>query len=1029
MSNSPVTTPKHKKTSSLDIGNSSGRVSRSGGSAHSSGRKSLFNKILRRRSDLIPESIGSSSTKVSQGSIDSPLAQKTNSGDRNGSVSRKSSKNRRSKRFSLGSSSSIIADDNSSVYDYHEGDTREGSIHSDILSSQTSSISDESLDAAIRYSTNFENHDYNEKLTFPTVDAPESELVDDEPIWSGLTFESLVTPKYTKAARKNKHAPRIVNNLFLAQELNTENLSFDHEVQSSDEEADLENNENETGGSDAKASKTHLGYPGIDEEHNEKSDPNKNTQAEIYVMEFSRDGKYLAAAGKDSTIKIWKVILSPLSRLESKNVEQDGGSTAKSSNARDKLFTSAPVFHQEPMCVFEGHTNSILSLDWSKNNFLITGSMDRTAKLWHVDRPNCLQTFQHEDFVTGVKFHPTDDRFFLSGSLDNEVRLWSVLENNVAFSKNIGDDVLVTALSFTPDGSHCLVGGFNGTITLLETRGLHFIYKYEVKEKSIVHPFINKNGNKITGIKVFENEAVSTMSLKNDLFEKWNVLITTNDSKVRLVNSSLKKLVTRFKGLSNNSSSIVASMSDDHHYIISGSEDHWCYIWENNNYIINNKLRLALKDLVLEGKHHINDLNKKHKIYNKIIKRNKLLKKLNFQQFLEDDASAYEYVSNENSSYTTFHAHHSKVNVALFAPESTKRLLEFSDDIIFDLVKRGRKFGLDEPKGTVDGTTTDSTLSLQPFQDNALGHIIVSADQRGIIRIFRQDAAHEVRKKLIDMQKHNKSYNRSSRSNCRPNSQSNGSLALESRISRTKGSNLKLDLSNINKKMQNRSLSPGTEIQSSFKDKLHSKFKNNQNGLKSSRSRNNTVNDYSSRSSSASPVAPRSNLTLSLPIIPKVVSSSSLINTKHYNAHNVSGGVFENSGLNVQVTSDSDETHSQSEKSNLEEQASSSNTLTGSNNTETPPSTAPASAVRGNHRPSSSDLSPVLPHFDHLSRRNKERKVPLIINTETDSLPDDPNKSEVINFETPIGKPRFKNDFSPSIDNAKFKPLRSRRKL
>ncbi|KAK7687547.1 hypothetical protein QCA50_009432 [Cerrena zonata] len=551
MSNSPVTTPKHKKTSSLDIGNSSGRVSRSGGSAHSSGRKSLFNKILRRRSDLIPESIGSSSTKVSQGSIDSPLAQKTNSGDRNGSVSRKSSKNRRSKRFSLGSSSSIIADDNSSVYDYHEGDTREGSIHSDILSSQTSSISDESLDAAIRYSTNFENHDYNEKLTFPTVDAPESELVDDEPIWSGLTFESLVTPKYTKAARKNKHAPRIVNNLFLAQELNTENLSFDHEVQSSDEEADLENNENETGGSDAKASKTHLGYPGIDEEHNEKSDPNKNTQAEIYVMEFSRDGKYLAAAGKDSTIKIWKVILSPLSRLESKNVEQDGGSTAKSSNARDKLFTSAPVFHQEPMCVFEGHTNSILSLDWSKNNFLITGSMDRTAKLWHVDRPNCLQTFQHEDFVTGVKFHPTDDRFFLSGSLDNE--------------------------------------------------------------------------------------------------------------------------------------------------------------------------------------------------------------------FLEDDASAYEYVSNENSSYTTFHAHHSKVNVALFAPESTKRLLEFSDDIIFDLVKRGRKFGLDEPKGTGEGTTTNSTLSLQPFQDNDLGHIIVSADQRGIIRIFRQDAAHEVRKKLIDMQKHNKSYNRSSK--------------------------------------------------------------------------------------------------------------------------------------------------------------------------------------------------------------------------------------------------------------------------
>ena len=80
---------------------------------------------------------------------------------------------------------------------------------------------------------------------------------------------------------------------------------------------------------------------------------------------------------------------------------------------------------------FRGHSSSVLSLAWSKNNFLITGSMDKTVKLWHVDRDRCLQTFEHEDFVTSVKFHPLDDRFFLSGSLDNGVRLWSVLENSV----------------------------------------------------------------------------------------------------------------------------------------------------------------------------------------------------------------------------------------------------------------------------------------------------------------------------------------------------------------------------------------------------------------------------------------------------------------------------------------------------------------------------------------------------------------------------------------------------------------------
>lgn len=108
--------------------------------------------------------------------------------------------------------------------------------------------------------------------------------------------------------------------------------------------------------------------------------------------------------------------------------------------------------------------------------------MDKTVKLWHVDRDRCLQTFEHEDFVTSVKFHPLDDRFFLSGSLDNGVRLWSVLENSVSYSKNLGDEVLITALEFSPDGLHCFVGGFNGSLFILETKGLFEVFRVEIKE-------------------------------------------------------------------------------------------------------------------------------------------------------------------------------------------------------------------------------------------------------------------------------------------------------------------------------------------------------------------------------------------------------------------------------------------------------------------------------------------------------------------------------------------------------------------
>lgn len=82
--------------------------------------------------------------------------------------------------------------------------------------------------------------------------------------------------------------------------------------------------------------------------------------------------------------------------------------------------------------------------------------MDKTVRLWHIDRDECLCSFevrlsvsqnsstpltnrvkssrtfvQHLDFVTSIAFHPKDDRFFLSGSLDCKLRLWNIVEKRV----------------------------------------------------------------------------------------------------------------------------------------------------------------------------------------------------------------------------------------------------------------------------------------------------------------------------------------------------------------------------------------------------------------------------------------------------------------------------------------------------------------------------------------------------------------------------------------------------------------------
>lgn len=637
-------------------------------------------------------------------------------------------------------------------------------------------------------------HDLNDILSDYTLDDYHDDEFDksgeqafpdsgnpDEPSlpWSGLTCESLIFPKRLKINKRSNKSPRVLNNLFLAQELHCGEKRDTHGDVISDSELS----------SEAVSENTFL-----------SSDVDANPSIrnnEILVMEFSRDGKYLAAAGRDSKIYIWHVISSPLSRLQYKSREA-AAKKGPSGSKKLKAFQFAPVFQQEPERVFEGHTKSILTLDWSKNNFLLSGSMDRTVKLWNVERSECLETFQHDDFVTAVKFHPNDDRFFLSGSLDNYVRLWSILDVSVAYSRNLGNDVLITALAFTPSGAQCIVGGFNGSLFGLDTQGLHVQHRVEMKERTMSTPFSSKHGNKITGIKVFENE--SATDVPSTQFAKWNLLVTTNDSKVRLIDLQQTRLLTRFKGATNASSSIVASLSDDNRFIICGSEDHWCYVWENNHAIINNKLRIALKELYNEGKQQVNHTHKK---LSKVLHDNKLWKKLSLQRFLED-SSGQHYIPNENNSYACFHAHHMKVNCALFAPENTRRLLAFSDDIIYDLQKR-------EPMLDEYGILGSRRKEIEYAHTVGLdiGHIIITSDQTGLIKVFRQDSAYNIRRALVEFRKSSKT----KASNCQNESKGNKEA-------------LKLDLSGLNmRSVKTRSRSPGLEHTSSLRSRIQSQFR------------------------------------------------------------------------------------------------------------------------------------------------------------------------------------------------------------
>lgn len=76
----------------------------------------------------------------------------------------------------------------------------------------------------------------------------------------------------------------------------------------------------------------------------------------------------------------------------------------------------------------EGHTGMVNSVCFSHDEKkLLSGSNDKSIKLWDLSTAICLQTYYgHEYHVNNVQFSPTDE-YFISGSLDHTIRLWSVL--------------------------------------------------------------------------------------------------------------------------------------------------------------------------------------------------------------------------------------------------------------------------------------------------------------------------------------------------------------------------------------------------------------------------------------------------------------------------------------------------------------------------------------------------------------------------------------------------------------------------